>query len=95
MTVAPHKLICPHGKTYPINAVPIINKKIIVPVENRMKRLCPGLYERKKIAFEIWIYIKTKIKEAPFACIYRNNQPLLTSRIICSKLQKASSILAV
>jgi hypothetical protein len=31
ITVAPQKLICPQGKTYPINAVAIINKKIIIP----------------------------------------------------------------
>jgi hypothetical protein len=32
ITVAPHKLICPQGKTYPINAVIIIIKRIIPPI---------------------------------------------------------------
>jgi hypothetical protein len=31
ITVAPHKLICPQGKTYPKNAVAIINKNITTP----------------------------------------------------------------
>jgi hypothetical protein len=32
ITVAPHKLICPQGRTYPINAVIIITKSIITPI---------------------------------------------------------------
>jgi hypothetical protein len=31
ITVAPHKDICPYGRTYPKKAVTIINIKIIVP----------------------------------------------------------------
>jgi hypothetical protein len=31
MTVAPQKDICPHGRTYPRNAVPIKIRTIIVP----------------------------------------------------------------
>ena len=31
ITVAPQNDICPHGKTYPINAVAITKNKIIVP----------------------------------------------------------------
>jgi hypothetical protein len=31
ITVAPQKDICPHGKTYPTNAVPIVIKKIKIP----------------------------------------------------------------
>jgi hypothetical protein len=31
ITVAPHKLICPQGKTYPKKAVDIINKKMTIP----------------------------------------------------------------
>jgi hypothetical protein len=33
ITVAPQKDICPHGKTYPINAVPITKNKIITPID--------------------------------------------------------------
>jgi len=32
ITVAPQKLICPHGNTYPTKAVAILNKNIIIPV---------------------------------------------------------------
>jgi hypothetical protein len=32
ITVAPQKLICPHGKTYPIKAVITSKRKIITPV---------------------------------------------------------------
>jgi hypothetical protein len=31
ITVAPQKDICPHGRTYPIKAVPITKNKIITP----------------------------------------------------------------
>ena len=31
ITVAPQKLICPHGNTYPVKAVAIINMKIKSP----------------------------------------------------------------
>jgi len=39
ITVAPQKLICPHGKTYPINAVAIISKKITNPVYHKKGRV--------------------------------------------------------
>jgi len=32
ITVAPQKDIWPQGRTYPINAAPIINNKIITPI---------------------------------------------------------------
>src|SRR5699024_385901 len=32
ITVAPHKDICPYGKTYPKNPIPIIKIRIIVPI---------------------------------------------------------------
>ena len=31
ITVAPQKDICPHGRTYPINAAPIVAKRITTP----------------------------------------------------------------
>lgn len=31
ITVAPQKDICPHGKTYPIKAAPMVASKIITP----------------------------------------------------------------
>jgi len=39
ITVAPQKLICPQGKTYPIKAVAIINKNIIKPLHQRIGRV--------------------------------------------------------
>ena len=39
MTVAPQKLICPQGKTYPMKAVAIINKKITIPDHHKCRRL--------------------------------------------------------
>jgi hypothetical protein len=38
ITVAPQKLICPQGKTYPTNAVTIMRKKITIP-DNHKKNL--------------------------------------------------------
>jgi hypothetical protein len=38
ITVAPQKLICPQGSTYPIKAVAIIRKKIISPEYHRFDR---------------------------------------------------------
>jgi len=32
ITVAPRRLICPHGSTYPINAVIIVIIKIVTPI---------------------------------------------------------------
>jgi hypothetical protein len=32
ITVAPQKDICPQGKTYPINAVPIVKNNKITPI---------------------------------------------------------------
>jgi hypothetical protein len=38
ITVAPQKLIWPHGKTYPIKAVAIIKMKIRIPDHQRYRR---------------------------------------------------------
>jgi hypothetical protein len=38
ITVAPQKLICPQGKTYPIKPVAIINKKITTPEFHKAQR---------------------------------------------------------
>lgn len=32
ITVAPQNLICPQGRTYPIKAVSIVNKRRIIPI---------------------------------------------------------------
>jgi hypothetical protein len=36
ITVAPQKLICPQGRTYPKKAVPIIMKNIAIPEIHRL-----------------------------------------------------------
>jgi len=36
ITVAPQKLICPQGSTYPINPAAIIKKKMIIPENQRV-----------------------------------------------------------
>ena len=40
-------------------------------------------------------YTIKKNIDAPFACVYRKNQPMLTSRIICSNDKKANAVLGV
>lgn len=39
ITVAPQKLICPQGSTYPMKAVAIISKKITTPLTHSTGRL--------------------------------------------------------
>ena len=43
----------------------------------------------------MWEYTIIKNIDAPFAWIYRINQPLFTSRVMYSMLLKAKSILGV
>ena len=82
ITVAPHKLICPHGKVYPKKAVAIIKKNIIIPINHIT---CRGsLYEPKYIARNMCKYTAMKKNEARFICRYLSSQPKLTSLIICS-----------
>jgi hypothetical protein len=38
ITVAPQKLICPQGSTYPLNPVAILRKKISLPEYHRLAR---------------------------------------------------------
>jgi len=38
ITVAPQKLLCPHGSTYPIKPVAILRKKISLPEYHRFAR---------------------------------------------------------
>jgi len=38
ITVAPQKLLCPHGRTYPINPVALLRKKISLPEYHRFAR---------------------------------------------------------
>ncbi len=61
ITVAPHNLICPHGKTYPKKAVPINIKKIIIPL------LQVSLNRKENIIIlrVIWVKIIKKNKFTP------------------------------
>jgi len=38
ITLAPQKLICPQGNTYPIKAVAIIKTNIAIPVHQTLRR---------------------------------------------------------
>jgi hypothetical protein len=39
ITIAPQNDICPHGKTYPMNAVPIDKNKIVTPINHTCNSL--------------------------------------------------------
>lgn len=78
ITVAPQKDICPHGSTYPINAVPINSKRIVTPDIH----VSLVLKEENTIPRLIWIKITKKNKEAPFICKNRKAHPSITSRLI-------------
>jgi hypothetical protein len=78
MTVAPQKDICPHGRTYPIKAVPIIRVIKITPVIH----VPVNVYDEKKRPRDICRYIIMKIKDAPFIWQYRMMKPLLIFLII-------------
>ena len=69
ITVAAQKLICPHGNTYPINAVAIDNTKIITPVYQTHNLIVELPYDLIKIALNICKYSKIKKNDAPFECI--------------------------
>jgi hypothetical protein len=78
ITVAPQNDICPHGRTYPKNAVPIKTKIMDIP-DNQV---CLSLNEENIIPRLMWRYIRTKNIEALFMWINRIIHPLFTSRII-------------
>jgi len=92
ITVAPQKDICPHGSTYPRNAVAIIINIIITPEIHTL-----GLFagDEKYIPRAVWIYRRIKNKDAPFIWIIRVTHPVLISRIIITITLKAVSVCAV
>lgn len=91
ITVAPQKDICPHGRTYPMNAVPIKINKIEIP-EIQVSFL---LKEENIIPRLIWMKIIKKKKDAPFIWKNRNIHPWITSRVMWIVDENASSILAL
>jgi len=91
ITEAPQKDIWPHGSTYPRKAVAIIKNKIMIPEIH----ILLSLWEENKIPRPIWIKIIINIKDAPFRCMKRRIQPLLTSRMMWIIDEKAVSICGV
>lgn len=87
MTVAAQNDICPHGSTYPMKAVIINIRIIIVP----KFQVVFNLNELFIIFFEMCIYKKIKNVDAPLMCSNRNKYPLLVSREMCETLLNASS----
>jgi len=63
ITVAPQNDICPHGRTYPRKAVPMVISIMITPDIHTLGWL-EG--DEKYIPRAVWMYIKTKSREAPF-----------------------------
>jgi len=85
ITVAPQNDIWPHGRTYPIKAVPISTKRITVPDTH----VGLDLNEEKIIPRLIWIKITIKNIAAPFIWTIRSIQPKFTSRTIWITEEKA------
>jgi len=62
ITVAPQNDICPHGRTYPMNAVAIRIRTIEVP-ENHVSLFFGDLFNRPR---KMWVYIRIKNIDALF-----------------------------
>lgn len=91
ITVAPQNDIWPQGSTYPIKAVPIKIKRIVIPDI----QVSFPLKEEKIIPRLIWIKITIKKREAPFICKNRKSHPSITSRVIWIVDENAISTLAL
>jgi hypothetical protein len=87
ITVAPQNDICPHGRTYPINAV-AININIIIIPDVHVDFFF--FLEEKYIPRAVWIYRIKNINEAVFVWINRVIHPLSTFRMIISTELKDS-----
>jgi hypothetical protein len=92
ITVAPQNDICPHGNTYPKNAVAIVISIIIIP-DIHTFILFEG--DLKYIPRAVCIYITIKNKEAPFMCSIRMTHPIFLSRIIITIVLNTVSVWAV
>lgn len=79
ITVAPQNDICPHGNTYPINAVPIVNSKMITP---EIQTVGFFMGELKYTPRPMCMNMIIKNKDAPFMCVYRVIAPISTSRMM-------------
>jgi len=88
ITVAAQNDICPHGKTYPRNAVIIIIIKIMDPEFH----VLVNLKEYINMFLKICQYKRMNMNEAMFMCIKRINHPIHTSRDILIVLVNDSSM---
>jgi hypothetical protein len=89
ITVAPQKDICPHGRTYPRNAVAITISIISTPEIHTF-----GLFDgdKKYIPRAVWMYIRIKNRDAPFMWIIRVIHPVLMSRVIMTMILNTDSV---
>lgn len=78
ITVAPQKDICPHGSTYPKNAVAIKNRMIVVPEAHVFFNLNDALNNLRLI----WTKIHTKNTLAMFMWTNRISYPKLMLRVM-------------
>lgn len=89
ITVAPQNDICPHGRTYPIKAAPIVARRITTPDAQTMGSFCGEL---KYTPRAMWVYRSTKNRDAPFMCRYRIAHPESMSRMVWITESNASEV---
>lgn len=89
ITVAPQNDICPHGRTYPRNAVAIVISIITIPDIHTFV-LLEG--ELKYIPRAVCMYMIMKNREAPFICSIRMIHPIFLSRMIITIVLKTVSV---
>lgn len=89
MTVAPQNDICPHGKTYPRNAVAISKIRIIIP-DSHVFVLVEG--EEKNKPRVMCVYARIKNSLAPVVCSVRKMCPEFVFRVIIMVASNAVDI---
>lgn len=89
ITVAPQNDICPHGSTYPRNAVAMVISMMTIPDIHTF-----GLFdgELKYIPRAVCVYISMKNSEAPFICNIRMTHPIFLSRMIITIVLNTVSV---
>ena len=92
ITVAPQNDICPHGSTYPRNAVAITASRIITP---EIHTFFWFMGELKYSPRAVWMYNSTKNREAPFMWIIRVTHPVLMSCMIPTIVENAVFVSAL
>jgi len=79
ITVAPQKDICPQGRTYPRNAVAIVNIISAIP---DIHVFCWFAGEEKYSPRAVCVYITRKNRDAVFVCKIRVMKPISVSFMI-------------